>query len=175
MQKKTITKNLKSKSIPSFEVQNLALSVQTIIKIYQNLASPKNVYSIKISKIKINSDSWAALSWLNLFANKFVNSNKCPILFLNKIKQIERLCEVHPVQFLFILGIQNLAAFISRAIPFKQLKKSNYFSGPKLDSDDKALSAENTYDIKLTNPLIKNTFVNTMMSGVQGKQQCSNL
>lgn len=75
---------------------------------------------------------------------------------LNRLHTIARLCETFPVRFSFVSGTENPADCITRCLSYKQLMKTNYFSGPEFlkSSESETLSRENLLTVTLPNPLI---------------------
>ena len=70
-----------------------------------------------------------SLSWLDADVNKLAKTQKRTVFVQNRIDEIKCLCEIKPVTFRFISGSENPADYISRAVSYKQLVKTNYISG----------------------------------------------
>ena len=66
-------------SIPSLELNAIALGVQTIMELYRDLPGPSCVLPIKIVDF---TDSLCCLHWLNLASNKLGKMQKHSFLCL---------------------------------------------------------------------------------------------
>ena len=80
--------------------------------------------------------------------------NKRSIFIMNRLSHISKLCEIHPVRFQFVSGYKNPADQLTRPVSFKQLMKSNYFSGPEFlkGGNEPNLSEEDCLSIIVPNP-----------------------
>ncbi|XP_066956284.1 uncharacterized protein [Macrobrachium rosenbergii] len=61
---------------------------------------------------------------------------------LNRVAHIAKLCEIHPVKFSFVSGSSNPADFITRCVSSRQLVKTNYITGPDLNTDNSERSSD---------------------------------
>ena len=127
-----VNKQLESKSMPSLELQGITLAVEEIICLYEELSGSSCMMPIKICELIIYSDSFVALSWVHGFSAKLYKMQKCSVFVQNRLHTINELCNKHPIHFSFVSGCENPADCITRSLSFKQLQKTNYFSGPKL-------------------------------------------
>ena len=127
-----INKQLKGKSIPSLEIHGINLGVEQAIELYTELSGPNCLKPINITKICLFSDSSCALQWLMASSNLLQKMNQCSTFVLNRIHNIQKLCETFPVQFSFINGKDNPADLVTRCTSYKLLEKSNYLTSPNL-------------------------------------------
>ena len=86
-----VNKQLESKSIPSLEVQGLALATELILDLYKDLSGPSCIKPIRILYIEIYSDSLVSLSWLNSYSTKLEKMQKRSVFVLNRINHIVKL------------------------------------------------------------------------------------
>lgn len=152
-----VNKQLQTKSIPSLEFQAISLGTEILIDIYQELAGPTCVTPIKITELQLFSDSMVSLCWINSYTHKLEKMNKKSVFILNRLSHICELCEIHPIKFQFVSGIENPADQLTRPISYRQLMKSNYFSGPEFlkNTINPKLSEEDSLSIIVPNPLAK--------------------
>ena len=143
-----VNKQLESKSMPSLELQGITLAVEEIICLYEELWGSSCMMSIKICELIIYSDSFVALSWVHGFSAKLDKMQKCSVFVQNRLHTINELCNKHPIHFSFVSGCENPADCITRSLSFKQLQKTNYFSGPKflLNETEGQLNRESILD-----------------------------
>ena len=66
---------------------------------------------------------------------------KRSVFVQNKLSQISKLCEIHPITFTFINGYDNPADCVTRPISYNQLLHTNYLTGPNM-SNSKELSSD---------------------------------
>ena len=152
-----VNKQLETKTIPSLELHSISLGVEIMIDLFKDLSGPKCINPIKITELRLYSDSMVALCWLNACTHKLEKMNKRSTFILNRIEAICKLCEVHPIKFEFVSGIENPADKTTRAMSYKQLIKSNFFTGPIFlkTSGNEQLSRSETFQIIIPNPLAK--------------------
>ena len=143
-----VNKQLESKSMPSLELQGITLAVEEIICLYEELSGSSCMMPIKICELIIYSDSFVALSWVHGFSAKLDKMQKCSVFVQNRLHTINELCNKHPIHFSFVSGCENPADCITRSLSFKQLQKTNYFSGPKflLNETEGQLNRESILD-----------------------------
>ena len=129
-----VNTQLESKTVPVLELHAITLGSQTLLDIYNNLSGPLCLKPINIVDLMVFSDSLVALSWINSYTNKFDKMQKRSVFAMNRISQIYKVCEVHPIKYRFINGCMNPADYITREVSYKLLTKTNYLSGPNMDS-----------------------------------------
>ena len=129
-----INKQLSNKSMPSLELNAINLGVECAMNIHKDLSGPTCLKPIKISEILAFTDSICALHWLNSASLKLDKMNKHTTFVLNRIHNIQKLCEYFPVRFNFISGKSNPADFVTRSVSYKMLQKSCFLTGPELNS-----------------------------------------
>ena len=137
------------------EVQGLALATELILELYKDLSGPSCIKPIKILDIEIYSDSLVSLSWLNSYSTKLEKMAEEVCLCVNRINHIVKLCEMHPIRFSFVSGTDNPADCITRNLSYKQLAKTNYYSGPSFLTTCKTPehSREDIFSLIIPNPL----------------------
>lgn len=127
---RVVNHNLSRRIIPSSEFQGVTYATELLIDLYNELCSDKCVIPLNINKISVFTDSMVWLSWLRsefLFLDKM---NKKSTYVKNRLEHIRNFCNTHPVSFHYVAGKENPADYISRLTSYKQLNKSDYFSGP---------------------------------------------
>lgn len=150
-----INLQLKLKSIPSLEFNAITLGVETLMEVYRDLAGPTCLRPIRIVEMRLYTDSLCCLHWLNAAIIKLDKMQKRSVFIMNRLKTIEKMCEIFPVKFCFVSGKCNPADCVTRCISFNQLKKSNFLEGP-----DPSNLKENTENcpvdliVTIPNPLI---------------------
>ena len=112
------------------------LGVECSIDLYKDLSGTVCLIPLKVSKIRLYSDSLCALHWLAASSLHLEKMNNCSTFVLNRIHNIQKLCETVPVQFGFIAGKENPADLVTRSVSYKILQNSCYFSGPDLNNAD---------------------------------------
>ena len=60
-----MNKLLETKTIPSLEFQALTLGMELLLEQYNELSASKSMTPIKITSLKLFSDSAVCLNWLN--------------------------------------------------------------------------------------------------------------
>lgn len=151
-----VNKQLSSKSIPTLELQAITLGVEVLIDLYQEMSGSSCINPIKITDLLLFSDSMVSLAWINSYSGELGKMNKHSVFVRNRMESISRLCQIHPVTFKFISGIENPADQISRAVSHKVLMKSNFLSGPNLEnSSNKYSSKEDLISVTIPNPVAK--------------------
>ena len=140
-----LTKNLKTKSIASLELQAVEFGVRLMHKTREELTGSKAVNPIKISKLSVYTDSSICLDWLRAFGQTYSKMNKRPAFIINRLNNITKACKDNQTEFNFIAGKQNPADCITRPLSYKILRESCYWRGP-----DISVECENT--VTLPNP-----------------------
>ena len=151
-----VNKQLETKSIPSLELQGLALAAESVTDLFKELTSDRNVTPVRVEEVLVYSDSLVALSWLNSYSNKLEKMQKCSVFVLNRLDSITKYCETCPIQFSFVADEENPADCITRCLSFKQLSKSNYLEGPQFLQENKpVLSNPGILTVTIPNPLVQ--------------------
>ena len=140
-----INRQLQNKSIPSLEMTAINLGVECSLELYKDLSGSACLSPLKISKIRLYSDSLCALHWLASSSLHLEKMNNCSTFVLNRIHSIQKLCETFPVQFGFVAGKENPADLVTRSVSYNILQKSCFLSGPDLNKND-------MYDLSVTIP-----------------------
>jgi len=146
-----VNQQMENKTIPSLELQAISLGVECAMEIRRELCGTACVTPVIITKIRLFSDSLVCLSWLNSYVNDLDKMQNRSIFVMNRLNSIKKLCEEFPVQFRFCAGTINPADCVTRAISYKQLLKSSYFTGPEVE--DEMLESSDLPDITIPNPL----------------------
>ena len=97
-----VNKQLESKSIPSLELQGIALAVECLLGLYDDLSGPSCVRPIKIVDLQIYSDSLVALSWIYSYSVKLDKLQKM-FCFCQKTDYITLMNSVKSIQLLLTL------------------------------------------------------------------------
>ena len=121
------------------------LGVECSIDLYKDLSGKAYLIPLKVSKIRLFSDSLCALHWLAASSLHLEKMNNCSTFVVNRIHNIQKLCETVPVQFGFIAGKENPVDLVTRSVSYKILQNSCYISGPDLSNAD-------MYDLTVTIP-----------------------
>ena len=137
-----VNTQLESKTIPALELQALTLGTRTLMDLFSDLSGPSCLNPINIVDLVVYSDSLVALSWLNAYNHKLDKMQKRSVFVMNRISQINKLCETHPVRFNFINGCANPSDFITRCVSYKQLVKTNYLTGPDTNCDNNVINSD---------------------------------
>ena len=147
-----VNSKLEGKSIPSLELQAVVLGTQCLIETFYDLTGDSCSVPIKVTDLILYCDSLVSLSWLDHDVNKFGKMAKRSVFVQNRIEQIKKLCEKQPVTFKFITGLENPADYISRCVSYKKLIRTNYISGPSVET----LINDDTghLSVKIPNPLV---------------------
>jgi len=124
-----IGKKLEHNTIPTLEMLALELGVETSIDLYNELTGDAAVIPIVITDIKVYLDSLVCIHWLNSYVNRIDKMKNVSVLVRNRLNNISKLCDIHPVKFIFCAGKENPADFISRSCSARTVSRSNYFSG----------------------------------------------
>ena len=119
--------------MPSMELNALSLDVACAMDIYKDLSGTSCLKPIEIKEIILYTDSLCALHWLNSASLKLEKTNKRSVFVLNRIDNIQRMCDFFPVRFKFISGKTISADLITRCISCNQLQKPCYFLWTKFE------------------------------------------
>jgi hypothetical protein len=126
---KIVGKQLENKTIPCLELVALTLGVETLIDVYNELCDSNSVKPMKFSDLKVFTDSYVCLNWLQGYHTKFVKTNKLSVFVKNRIIKMNDLCKTHIIQFRFCSGVNNPADYMTRAFSYKQVMNSNFYTG----------------------------------------------
>ena len=125
-----ITCNLKQKSIPSLELQALVNTAELVTETHQELTGESSLFPIKVSKLRVFTDNLLIHAWLNSFSRRFDKMQHKFVFVQNRLEKINVLCDMFPIEFSFIAGIENPADCLTRSMSYKLLIKTNLFKGP---------------------------------------------
>ena len=109
-----IGRNLSTKGMPSLEFQAIVLGTELLIDLYQDIAGSSCVYPIKVVDLQLFSDSMVSLSWINSYSHRLDKMNRNSIFIRNRLENLSKLCEIHPVRYRFVSGVENPADLITR-------------------------------------------------------------
>ena len=127
-----VNAQLKNKSIPSLELNAVVLGVETLMELYKDISGSSCMKPINVIEMVLYTDSLCALHWLNASSQKMDKMQKRSTFVVNRIDNIQRLCQYCPVKFGFISGKINPADCVTRCLSYKQLSKTKFFSGPEI-------------------------------------------
>ena len=146
-----VNKSLESKTIPSLELQGVLLAVECLIDLYRELSGSSSIHPLNIKELEVFSDSLVSLNWVNSYAIKQDKMQKRSTFVLNRLFKIQNLCKEFPVKFSFISGSQNPADLVTRNTSYKQLKKSNYITGPEFLKNKSCTVSDFTFTVPCPN------------------------
>ena len=129
-----VNSQLQSKSIPSLELNAINLGVECSVEIYNDLAGSSCLCPLRVTRVILCSDSMCSLQWLNSSSVNLDKMRQCSAFVMNRIHNIQRLCENMPVNFRFISGKSNPADYVTRSTSYNILSKSCYLAGPDLNT-----------------------------------------
>ena len=129
-----VNSQLHHKSIPSLELNAINLGVACSMEIYNDLSGSSCLCPLNVTKIILASDSMCALQWLSSSSVNLDKMRQCSAFVMNRIHNIQRLCEHIPVYFRFINGKENPADFVTRCTSYNILSKSCFLEGPDLNT-----------------------------------------
>ncbi|XP_068225114.1 uncharacterized protein [Palaemon carinicauda] len=147
-----VGKNLQSKSMPSLELQSIALAVECLLDLYKELSGPSCIKPIKIQELRVYSDSLVALSWIYSHTHNLDKLQKCSVFVKNRLHEISELCLKHPVIFSFVSGEENPGDCITRCLSYKSLMKTNYHTGPDLVNAPRMEHSKDTLEFVVPDP-----------------------
>ncbi|XP_068235736.1 uncharacterized protein [Palaemon carinicauda] len=147
-----VGKNLQSKSMPSLELQSIALAVECLLDLYKELSGPSCIKPIKIQELRVYSDSLVALSWIYSHTHNLDKLQKCSVFVKNRLHEISELCLKHPVIFSFVSGEENPGDCITRCLSYKSLMKTNYLTGPDLVNAPRMEHSKDTLEFVVPDP-----------------------
>ena len=124
-----VGRNMETKTIPSLEFAAIMLGVETLVDLRKELSGPQSVIPIKIKEMKLYTDNMACLCWIQQYV-RLEKMNKKTVFIQNRLQKLDRLCENNPIVFSFIDGINNPSDLVTRSVSYRQLKDSNYLTGP---------------------------------------------
>ena len=97
--------------------------------LFLELSGPSCVDPINITVLCLYTDGLVSLYSLESCVYKLDKMNKKSVFVMNRLSEIQRLCEIHPVKFMFISGTQNHSDYITRCVSYKVLIETNYLCG----------------------------------------------
>ncbi len=149
-----VNKQLETKGIPSLEFQAIILGTETLINIYKDLAGKNCVIPIKIEELQLYTDNMVSLNWINSHVHKLDKMQQKSIFIRNRLNNLSKLCETFPIHYSFVSGFENPADMISRAVSYKQLMKTNYFTGPTFlkGEPNSKICRDDILNIRVPNP-----------------------
>jgi len=125
---RTISKTMTGKTIPVLELNAIDFGVSCAIEFYSELT--KAFRPVKVSNIHVYTDSSIALSWFSARSLKIGKIERKGSKINNCLDRIVENCNIKPVHFHHIVGIDNPADKVSRCYSSTMLGRSNYHSGP---------------------------------------------
>ena len=131
-----VNTQLESKSIPSLEFHSISLGVHELINYAEQLAGDNSYPPMKISSLKLFTDSACCLGWLKAGGIRLDKMTKVSPFVKNRLEKILKLCNKRPVQFNFTNGLKNPADCVTRCLSYAQLCKSTYLLGPPVKDLD---------------------------------------
>ena len=152
-----VNKQLECKSIPSLEFHAMSLGAEVLTDLYKELCGASCIRPIKVVDLMLYTDSLVSLSWLNAYHSKLEKMQKRSVFVMNRLERINKLCEICPITFSFVSGVENPADYITRAVSFKQLSKTNYLAGPRFlkDGFSREVSRADALTVVVPNPNVK--------------------
>ena len=115
---------METKSIQSLELMSISLATECLIDLYSELSGSACVCPIDVQKLLVYSDSIVALTWINSYNIKLAKMQKRSVFVPNRLTNIAKCCEIVPIQFAHVSGIENPADCVTRTLSHKQLTKS---------------------------------------------------
>ena len=153
-----ITSSLGTKTIPTLELQAISFGVEVLLDTFNELTGDACVVPINIVELELFTDSAICLAWLKSYNVDFSKLTGRSVFVKNRLNQITKLCEKHPIKFAFCEGVSNPADCVTRVISYKQLIKSNFLSGEIIDTNN-----DHSFPvIDIPNPLLE---VNSIRQG----------
>lgn len=137
-----VNTQLKTKTIPSLELQAVVLGVECIYDLKTELSGSKCMHPINILSCKLYTDSLINLHWLNSYNHKLDKMQKRSVFVLNRLEHIARLCDRVPITFCFTSTNENPADCLTRPCSYKQLLKTSYISGILTPCDKSCSTAD---------------------------------
>lgn len=125
-----VTKSQQSKSIPVLELFSMEFAVSSAIDLYLELI---NAFKpINIVNVHVHCDSMISLNWLVSKVSKFDKIERKGSVINNKLNSIVKLCNVFPVSFYHVCGLDNPADKVTRCVSATVLSRSNFLGGSEL-------------------------------------------
>jgi hypothetical protein len=109
-----VSAKLAEKSIPLLELTSIELGVNTLMDLYKQFISA--VIPIKISALRLFSDSSVSLSWLRGKTHTFTKVERKSIYLNNRLSNIIKSCELKPIHFGHVAGDVNPSDMITRCV-----------------------------------------------------------
>lgn len=124
-----VNTQLQTKTIPSLELQAVALGVQCVVDLRNELSGNKCMFPITILSCKLFTDSMITLHWLNSYNHNLDKMQKRSVFVLNRLEYVARQCEKVPITFCYTSTNANPADCITRPCSYKQLLKTHFLTG----------------------------------------------
>ena len=97
-----LNKQLENKSIPALELQAVSFGLEIFIDTHQELTAASSVVPIKITELKLYSESMVSLNLINKYFNRLDKMQKYSVFVKIRLENIRKQCETAPVIFSFI-------------------------------------------------------------------------
>ena len=100
---------LKTKSIAALEL--LAVELGTIIlqNLKEELSGSRTCNPIKITKLRVFTDSSIALDWITAYNRTYAKMNGKSVFVMNRLGNISKQCSKYPIEYSFVSGAENPA------------------------------------------------------------------
>lgn len=138
---KILNSSLKSKSIPSLELQGILWGLMCMFDIFYRLTRHTVVSPINITKLFLYTDSTCCIHWIEQYSHRFNTLKGKSVFVKNKLEEIDKLCSNHEVTFAHTRGSRNPADVTTRPCSYKTFTNSNFLTGPEViggDTEDSA-------------------------------------
>jgi hypothetical protein len=126
-----VNRQLKTKTIPTLELQAITLGVEMLCDFKEDLSGNKCLLPINIIECELFTDSSISLHWLNSQTSTLEKMQKLSVFVQNRLNYIEKRCREEPITFTSVGTNENPADCMTRCLSYNQLTKSCYFNGPK--------------------------------------------
>ena len=124
-----INKKSSNRTIPVLELIAIEFGVESLCEVRNQLVGA--FCPISIINLLVFTDSTISLNWLHSKCVDFQKIERKSVLINNTLDRISAYCENCPVHFSHISGCLNPADFVTRCVSWKQLRRSNFLSGPE--------------------------------------------
>ena len=168
-----INRQLRTKSIPSLELQAMLFGVETLIDTWKELSGSSCTRPINITNLYLFSDSMVSLCWINSHVTNLDKMNKKKVFVLNRLQKIVELCSVKSITFKFINGLRNPADHVTRPVSPKLLSR-DYFCGPE-DFKISALSNSESDEIEVVVPRVQGPTETVSVAQIVEHSECVSL
>ena len=158
---KLIDKSLQKKSVPCLELSAITMGVEVALDTINELSGDTCIQPLKVTNVKLLTDSLVCLHWLHSHNVTFDKLNKKSIFVQNRLDKIHNLCEKQQIEFKFCSGETNPADCITRCLSYRQLMKSNYLIGPSIEIINRN---DDEFNIVVPNPILRSTECNNVIN-----------